>query len=81
VATVIDTVQGDDGVFRAANDAERIAEGLRRGVGAVEEFVEGGRNVRNALDMLRRHIRSIGKPQRNPRPRKNPAAVLDAEEV
>jgi len=82
VATVIDVEPGPDGVFREVSDAERIAADIRRGLGAVEEFVETGRSIKDAISLVRGHIRRIGKPTTNPRRRlRNPEAVVDAEEV
>jgi len=82
MATVIDVEPGPDGVFRELSDAERIAADIRRGMGAVEEFVETGRSIRNALSLMRQSIRRIGKTTPNPRRRlRNPEAVVDAEEV
>lgn len=85
MATVIDAEQGSDGVFRSPLDPDAIADRVKRGVGAVEEFVEAGRTVRNAVDLLRAHIRGLGRvpnPSRSRRKRNpEPVPVVDAEEI
>lgn len=80
--TIIDTAPGPDGIYREETEADRLAERVKLGLGAAEEFVQGARSVREAFDLVRRHIRSIGKPIPNPRRRlRNPSPVVDAEEV